>query len=480
LRSSVLKSAGWIFLEKFGSQLIRFFVSILLARVLSPEDFGLIAMITIVISVGQSLKDSGMTQSLIRSKTITDVDYSTVFYSNIAFSIAIYLIIYAVAPLIAKFYGQEELTIITRVLSVQIIIQSVSAIQIARLTKSMNFKRQLLVQLPSFVVSGIVGIYLAYNGFGVWSLVYMTLVQVTLVTVQYWIRSSWKPLLLFDKQSFIKHFFYGYKIAVSGILDVIFKNLYNVIIGKYFSPALLGFYNRAYTLRELPIQNISATLNKLTFPMFAKIQDDDQRLKLAYSKVIQVVFFGTTPLMIMGLVLAEPLVVVLLTDKWLASVPFLRILCISGIVYPLNAYNMNILKVKGRSDLYLRIESIKKVLQLIGIILIIPFGIFPLLWFQVAFSFLSFVMNSYYSGRMIGLSIFDQVRSISGILVLAVGVGAVIYLFDNVLSSGQVSEIFRLGILSVTGMSLYILFSILFKVKAYQLSLEMIKSYKAK
>lgn len=479
LKTSVLNSAIWIFLERFGTQFIRFVVQIILARILMPEDFGLVAMISLVINLGQSLRDSGLTQSIIRSNTTDDMDYTTVFYSNIIFSLIIYLIIFFLAPLVAKFYDQYQLISITRVLAFQVVIQSSSAIQVTRLTKVLNFKRQFLVQLPSFIVSGVVGITLAQLGYGVWSLVFMTLTQGVLASIQYWVRSDWKPSINFDIDKFKYHFDYGYKIAISGLLDVIFKDIYTVVIGKYFSASILGFFNRAQTLRRLPLQNISATMNKLTFPLFAKIQDDSLRLREAYSKVIQIVFFVTTPLMVLGFVLAEPLIVVLLTDKWVQTVPYFQLLCISGIVYPLNAYNMNILKVKGRSDLYLKIETIKKLLQLVGVFCFIPFGVMGLLYFNIGFSFFSYLLNSYYSGRMINFSVFDQVKAIFGILVLALIIGLSIFVLDLYFWKSSFNEIVRLLSLSVLAFGLYIFFSRLLKIRAFQMSYDLIKTYKS-
>lgn len=437
-------------------------------------------MISIVISLGQSLNDSGMTQSIIRSKSVTDEDYSTVFYSNLVFSVLIYLVIYLTAPFIAAFYGYADLTDITRTLSLRIVLQAAFAIQLAKLTKIMDFKRQLIVQLPSVIVSGVIGVAMAYKGLGVWSLVYMSLIQVTLMAIQYWTRSEWRPLFYFSHKLFKEHFSFGYKLALSGMLNVLFSNLYNIIIGKYFSATLLGYYNRAFSLRQLPIQNISATMNKLTLPIFADIQENDERLKKAYLKVIQVVFFATTPLLIFGLVLAEPLIIVLLTEKWIGVVPFFQLLCISGLTYPLSSYNLNILKVKGRSDLFLKIEFTKKIIQVIGIILIIPYGIMALLWFQVIFTFLAFGMNSYYSGKMINLSLPHQVNSIIGILVLASGIGLIVYGLDLLVIKESMSDFFRLILLSLFSVSLYMLLSYIFKIRALFLCLDMLKSLKIK
>lgn len=425
LRNKTTSSLIWTFTEQFGSQAISFIVQIILARILVPADFGLIAMLTVFIAIGNSIVDGGFTSSLIRSKHANQIDFSTIFFMNLAISVLIYITLYFFAPVVANFYNQPLLIPVLRFYCVTIVIKAFAQVQLTRLTKLMNFKLQLLIQLPSLVIGGIFGVYFAYNGFGVWSLVWMYIIQSTVSTLQLWIYSKWRPSLVIDFNKLRYHFNFGYKLTLSALLNTIFKQIYTVVIGKFFSPTILGYYNRAETLRLLPVQNLSNALNKVSFPLFSSIQDEDNKLKHAYQKLMQQVIFWIAPLMIILMVLAEPVFRVLLTDKWLPAAPYFQLMCISGIMYPLHSYNLNILNVKGRSDLFLRLEIIKKGITIIGIASVIQFGIYGLLYFQIFSTFISFYINTYYSGKLINYGLKDQVKDILPIFLVSTCVGIV-------------------------------------------------------
>ena len=361
LRKQATSGFVWTFAQQFGNQFIGFFVSLILARLLLPSEFGLIGMIAIFVSIGNMLVSSGLTQSLVRSSNIDEDDYSTVFYFNLVSSIIIYFIIFFLAPLVAKFYEQPIITDLLRVYCLTFIISAFAAVQQAKLTREMNFKTQAFISIPSTVTGGVVGVVLAYLGFGVWSLVWSYLTTSVVNTIQLWIYSKWSPLLVFKREKFISHFNFGYKLTLSGLLESIFNNIYLIVIGKYFSVAQVGFYTRAETMKQLPVINISTTLQKVTFPIFSSIQDDDVRLKRIYKQLMEIVIFVIAPVLIFLAILAEPTFRFLFTEKWLPAVPYFQILCITGILYPIHSYNINILNVKGRSDLVLKLEVIKKV-----------------------------------------------------------------------------------------------------------------------
>lgn len=417
----------WTFSQQFSVQGISFFVQIILARILMPSDFGLIAMLTVFIAIGNSLVDSGLTSSLIRTKDADQRDYSTVFFMNLVGSAIVYLILCFAAPFIAEFYNQPLLEGVLRVYTLTFIIRAFSQVQQTRLTKQMNFKLQMMIQVPSIIISGISGIYMAYQGLGVWALVWMNIIQSVIVTIQLWVRSKWHPSWVFDLNKLKYHFGFGYRLTLSGLLNTTFKQIYTVVIGKYFSSTMLGYYNRAETLRLLPVQNLSNALNKVTYPLFASLQDDDKKLKIAYQKLMQQVIFWLAPMMIGLMVLAEPLFRLLLTEKWVPAVPFFQLMCISGIMYPLHAYNLNILNVKGRSDLFLRLEIAKKTVTAIGIACAVPFGIYGLLYFQIISTFISFYINTYYSGRMIDYGIREQIQDILPMVALASFTGGILW-----------------------------------------------------
>lgn len=464
LRATATKGVFWTFMQQFGTQLINFGVSLVLARLLMPEEFGLIGMIAVFMAIGQSLMDSGLTQSIIRSEDPNQEDYSTVFFFNLAGSIIVYFLIYFTAPLIASFYRQPALIEILRVYCLSFIIMAFSAVQFARLTKLMDFKTQMLVTIPSLVASGILGIYLAYQGFGVWSLVWRHLFQSFLQTVQLWIRSKWQPSFIFSISKFKEHFNFGYKLTLSGLLDTIFSNIYQIIIGRYFIASQVGYYTRAQTLRQLPVSNISGALNKVTYPLFASIQNDDVRLKRVYKEIMLMVLFIIAPTLIIMGVLAEPLFRFLFTEKWLPAVPYFQVMCLGGILYPIHAYNLNILKVKGRSDLFLKLEIIKKILVVVVISISIRYGIMGLIWGQLFTSIIALGINTHYSGKFIKYNTLEQFLDMIPIILLAFLVGASIWMADNFLNINQLNDFYRLALLGISGIALYLFFAYIFKM----------------
>lgn len=467
LKQKTISGLFWTFGQQFGIQFINFVVSIVLARLLMPSDFGLIGMLSIFIALGSTLVDSGLTSSLIRTAEPDQRDYSTVFFINLIGSITIYAILFASAPYIATFYNQPILEDIVRVYTISFIINAFASVQGTKLTKEMNFKKQMTIHIPSIVCGGILGIYLAYNGYGVWSLVFMNLFQSSLSTIQLWVRSGWYPSFVFDEEKLKHHFKFGYKLTLSGILDTTFSNAYNLIIGKFFSAAQLGFYTRSQSLKDLPVKNISKALNKVTYPLFSSIQHDDVKLKAAYKKLMQQVLFWIAPTMICLGIMADPLFRFILGEKWLQAVPYFQILCAIGIMYPLNSYNLNILKVKGRSDLFLKLEIIKKIIITVGIACAIPFGIYGLLYFQLISSFIALFINSSYSGKMINYPILDQFKDVMPGISVAVLVGGItwvtnLYIFKDFINY-DIILIFALGMIYF---SLYLGISLISKMPA--------------
>lgn len=418
--SQAKQGVVWTFLQQFSVQLINFVVQIVLARILLPADFGLIAMITIFIAIGQSLSDSGMTSSLIRSKDNTERDYGTVFITNLAVSIFVYLIVYLIAPFVATFYNQPILTDLLRAYSVVFILSSFYVVQLARFSKELNFKSQFVYQLPSVFIGAIVGISMAKNGYGVWSLIGLNIAQAFSFSIILWFFYKWKPKLIFDKSVFRHHFDYGYKLTLSGLLNTIYLNLYRVIIGKKFSPANVGFFTQADSLRLFPVNQLSAVLNKVTFPLFASIQNDDKKLKEAYKSALRLVLSVTSAMMLILVLIAKPLFLVVFGDKWLPSVPYFQILCIASIFLPIGTYNLNILKVKGRSDLFLKVEVIKKIIGVISLLVCIPFGIEAIVWSLCITNIFFAYLNGYFSGKFISYPLIEQLKNSLSIIMIAI------------------------------------------------------------
>lgn len=474
LKKQALSGMVWTFAQQFGSQLISFVVGIILARILLPSDFGTIAMFGVVTAVASSLVDGGMSSSLIRTQHTDDRDLSTVFWFNVLMALVMYGIIYFTAPFIADFYKVEVLTPIIRVYSLTIIIGSFTAVQATRFTKDMNFKTLFKIQLPSLIIGGVSAVLMAYNGFGIWALVFYPIIQSVISGIQLWGYSKWQPMFIFDRTKFKEHFNFGYKMTLADVLNTVFKNIYTIVIGKLFTPTNLGYYNRADTLKQLPISNLSNALNKVTFPLFAKIKDNDAKLKEVYQKLMKLVIFVIAPVLFLMMVVAEPMIRFLLTDKWLPAVPYLQVLVLSGILYPIHAYNLNILKVKGRSDLFLKLELIKKLVVILVLIFSVRFGIMGIVWGQVLTSTLAFFINTYYTGKIIHYGSLQQLKDLLPIILLSAIIALFTYLADQWIFY-KFLDLPRLLMLTVLNAGLYLGAVHVFKFKEIVYLKELIK-----
>lgn len=466
LKKTALTGVYWSSIQQFSTQGIAFIVSVILARLLSPTEFGLIGMITILMGIGSVLMEGGLGQSLIRTKNPSDEDYTTVFYFNLIGSIVVYLIVFFAAPLIAHFYHQPLLERIIRYYCLIFIINAFSSTQYTRLSKQMEFRKELQIAIPSLICSSVVGVSMAFMGYGVWSLVGSALTQSSLASIQLWFRSDWKPTWNFSNEKFKYHFQYGYKLTLSGLLDTVFVNVYAIIIGKFFAPAQVGFFNRADSLKQLPVTNISVVLNKVTFPLFAQVKDDDIRLKEIYKKIMQMVLFFVAPILLVLSALAEPLFRFLFTEKWLDAVPYFQILCWNGILYPIHSYNLNVLKVKGRSDLFLKLEFLKKTMVIVAILISIQFGINGLLYSTIITSVLAFFINTYYTGKFLDYTTMDQTKDLLPTLFLASFVGAIVYHFDFFFRDYFTYDIIRLLLGVSIGAIIYLGIAFMFKMNS--------------
>jgi O-antigen/teichoic acid export membrane protein len=462
-------------MQLFGNQFIGFGVSLILARLLLPSEFGLIAMLGIFVGLANALINSGLTQSLLRSENLDDEDFSTVFYFNLVGSLIIYAIIYFSAPLIAAFYNQDLLTPIVRVYCLTFIINAFSAVQTTRLTKMMDFKTQMKVSVPSLGIGSVVGVAMAYNGYGVWSLVWSSVIQALAATIQLWYWAKWIPLWAFNVEKFKKHFHYGVKLMLSGVLNIIFTNAYTIIIGKFFAPAQVGFYNRANALQMLPVGSISSIITKVSFPLFASIQNDDIRLKNIYKRIMQMVIFLVAPTLILMAVLAEPLFRFLFTEKWLPAVPYFQILSFSGILYPIHSYNLQILNVKGRSDLFLNLEVIKKIIFFVVILVSFQYGIYGLLHGANFISLVAFFINTHYSGRFLNYSAWQQTKDLLPIIGVAVIAGTIVYFFDEFMTHQGFNDFTRLFLGAFLGSITFIFTAFLLKMSSLTGLIDIIK-----
>jgi O-antigen/teichoic acid export membrane protein len=435
-----------------------------LARLLFPEQFGLIGMLMIFIAVSQSFLDSGFGDALIQKQEITQTDICSIFYFNIVVGFAAACLLSLAAPLIAAFYKQPVLTPLTRALSLTIVINSFGLIQNTLLTKQINFKTQTKVSLIAGVLSGIIGITLAVRGFGVWSLAIQQISSAFVRTACLWFYSSWRPILVFSFNSLREMFGFGSRMLFSGLLNKIFDNIYLVVIGRLFSAGDLGFFTRAKTLNDIPSQTLSDMAGRVTFPVFSTIQNDPARLKRGLKKALTVLVLVNLPLMIGLAIIARPLVLVLLTEKWIACVPYLQLLCVVGLLYPLHRMNLNVLQALGRSDLFLRLEIIKKSLIVVNIAITWRWGISAMIYGMIVISSISYYLNSYYNGILISYPIKEQMLDLFPYLIMASLMGAAVY------TAGLLPFAHHWTLLSVqitTGIVAYVLLCRVFRLHAF-------------
>ena len=394
LKSKTLHGLFWSFFERVGQQGIQFFISIILARLLLPEEFGLIGMLTIFMAIAQSFMDSGFGSALIQKKEATHVDECSIFYFNILVGALMAGGLCVTAPWIATFYDQPLLVPLTRLLSLNLVINAFGLVQTQILTRQINFKTQMKVSMLATLLSGIIGVTLALQGFGVLSLVVQSLSSNLFRTIFLWCFNTWRPTWVFSFRALREMFGFGSRLLLSGLLDTIFRNIYLVIIGKIFSPAALGFYSRAKSLQQLPVNNLSSVVCRVTFPVFSTMQHDPVRLKRGVKRALGTMMLVNLPLMIGLAVVARPLVVVLLTEKWLPCVFYLQLLCVAGVFYPLHVINLNVLTSLGRSNLFLRLEILKKILTVVAVVVTYRWGIAAMIYGQIVTSFLAYYPGS--------------------------------------------------------------------------------------
>ncbi len=427
LKQQTIKGVIWSSIERFSVQGIQFLIMIIMARLLSPNDYGLIGMLTVFISIAQSLIDSGFSQALIRKQNRTETDNSTVFYFNIGVGICIYLLFYLIAPLISQFYNTPELTAIMRVISLGIIFNSLAVVQRALLTIQINFKTQAKASLIAAIVSGIIGITMAYKGFGVWSIVMLQLVNLSLNTILLWSFTGWHPTSKFSKDSFCELFAFGSKLLASGILDTLYRNIYLIAIGKLFTASRLGYYTRAQQFSDFPSSNLTGVLQRVTYPILCKIQDDTERLAQAYRKFLRISAFLIFPLMVGLSAVSEPFILLLLKEQWHFAAVILQIISFASMWYPIHAINLNLLQVKGRSDLFLRLEIIKKILGITILCVTVPIGLIAMCYGQIVSSLIALVINTYYTGKLINVGFIRQMKDLTPTLVLVVTMWIIIH-----------------------------------------------------
>ncbi len=475
LKQKTINGMVWSVSERISLQVMHMLVSIILARLLGPSEFGLLGMLAIFTSIAQSVLDSGFGSALIQKKDATQTDSSSIFYFNLLIGIFLASIFFFSAPLIADFYQQPILKPITRVLSLNMIINAFSLVQLSILRKKMEFKNHFIVSMIAVLFSGVAGIIAAYNGLGVWSLVIQTLSHSLAQAIALWILSKWRPIGHFSFESLKTMFSFGSRLLVAGIIETVFKNLYQTFIGKVYSPSDVGYYSRASTMESAASVATSMALGTVVFAAFSPYQDDDTTLRKVHSKTIKMSMFVLMPVMIGLIAIAEPLFLFLLTEKWADSIPYFQLLCVIGLLFPIVVQNYNLLRIKGRTDLHLRLEIFKYVITVIAIALTYKHGIIALIYGQITVAVISHFVVSYFVGRLVDYTLFDQLKALFPQGIISLIMGGSIYFVGNLLNTDSNLLIFSTQI--VLGVVIYFLLNRLIKAPELEEFLSIIRNF---
>ena len=428
LKGAAFSGILWKLVEKFSLQLFGFAQGIILARLLLPSDYGLLAMAGLFFAISHLLSDAGFSTALVRKKERTEIDYSTVFITNISLSFCFCSLLCICSGLIADFYNEPRLRDIVIVSATFLFLGTFLDVQYTRLTINLKFKEQSVINFVATVASGIIAIIMALCGFGVWSLVIPSGLAIPIRFLMLWHYQHWWPRLGFSCDSFRDFFSFGSKIMLTAILKAAYNNIYSLIIGKKFTATDLGYFTRASGYSSLPADTLANTLGSVSYPILSKIQDDEDRLSSAYRRMISLSSFVLFPIMFGMAVLARPLVIVLVTEKWEACIPYLQVLCFAVMLSPIHSLNYNLLQTKGRADLRLRVELVQKVLCVIMLFCTVPFGIYAMCLGSVAVSFLSLVVNTYYTGRIINVGLLKQLADMQPSLLYSATMAALVWL----------------------------------------------------
>lgn len=471
LRKKTLYGMSWSFAENFSLQGIQFVIGVLLARVLSPSDYGMVGMLAIFTAISQTLINSGFSTAIVRKTDRTQTDLSTAFWFNIGVGIVLYFILFFSGPLIARFYNVPLLADLIKVTAITLIFNSLCIVQQALFTIKMDFKTQAKISVSSSLTTGVIGVVMAYNGFGVWSIVWPGVFGGALRCILMWVFSKWRPDKIFSTASFKDLFSFGSKLLLSGLIDTTYNNIYPIVIGKKFSATDLGYYSRAEGYSQLPATSITGVLQRVTFPMLCEIQDDMARLENVYRRLLRLSAFVVFPSMTGLAAIAEPLIRFMITDKWLMCVPYLQILCIAIMWHPIHAINLNLLQVKGRSDLFLRLEILKRIIGILIIIIAVPFGIIWMCVGKIISSIFCLIINTYYTGKLIHVGFIKQMKDLLPILFLSLFNGAVVLGISCLINNTALQVIIGL----ITGVVIYTTTAYILKFKELDFILETFK-----
>lgn len=469
LTKKIFSGAIWSGIEKFGSQSLMLIFGILIARELDPNDYGLFGIASVVLGIALILSDGGLSTALVQKKDRIKEDFNSVFFFNIFAATVIYTLIFLFAPKIAIFFNDTSLTSVIRILGIAILITASSSIHIAIIQIELNFRLQSFASFISVILSGLLGLVLAHSGFGVLALVAMHVIRSFLLTILLWIYSSWIPDLKYDFDRFLSLFKFGYKILISGLMNSVQHGFTVSSIGKFFSVAEVGLYNRADQLSRYFVNNMSSAIQRVTFPLLAEIQDMPDQLLHYHRKILKISLFFVIPVLFLLAILAEPLIIILLTSKWVGAAWIMQVLCIQFFFYPMNSLSVSLINAYGRSDIFLKIDVIKRCTMIALLILALPFGIKAVLWSQVIAVMICTIINCFTIKRLFKYKFKEQIKDVAPIY-LTTAISSSIVILTNISTPSNLLNI------AISALIMLITF-ILLSTKLHKSEIALIRKY---
>lgn len=463
MKNKVLSGLFWKIAENGGAQGVQFLISLILARVLGPEEYGTVALITIFITIANVFIQSGFQTSLIQKKEVDELDFSSVFFLSLGIAIVFYIVLYGTAPFIAGFYENPMLIPLIRVLSVTLFLGAVISTQNAVVARTLEFKKLCISSLIAAIVSGTLGIWAAYRGMGVWALVLQQLLNQLFLMSLLWILVSWRPSKQFSLERVRGLFSYGWKLMCSSLIDTVYNNVYGLVIGKQYSADLLGYYNRGNQFPQLIVNNLGASIQAVMLPAFSASQDDREKVKAMVRRAIVTSSFLVFPMMSGLIAIARPFITVVLTEKWLPCVPFLQIMCVAYAVWPIHIANLQAINALGRSDIFLKLELIKKIIGAAALCLGIPFGIYAMVGLKAVTDFICTFINAYPNRKLLNYSFLEQWKDVMPSFLISVVMGVAVFS----LSWFFTNPLVLMTVQIITGVAVYVGLAYLFRLESF-------------
>lgn len=474
-RNKVMSNLIWRFGERLGAQAVSFIVSTIIARIIDPSAYGICAIIMAITSILTVFVDSGLSSALIQKKDADDLDFSTVFYTNIVICLIMYFGLFASAPFLSVYFKMPDMTKYIRVLGLTVVVSAIANVQHAYISKQMIFKKFFFASLGGTIAAGVIGVWMAFNGFGIWALIATYIVDAIVDCAIIWLTIKWRPKLMFSFERLKGLFSYGSKLLLSSFVNKVYDKLYQFVIGRYYSAADLAFFDKGDSLSGKITSNIDSSINAVMMPVLSKDQDDVKKMKSAMRRMIQVSFYIMTPLLLGLAAVGEPFIKLLLTDKWLPAVPFLQIMCVIRVFKPIHTANLNVIRSMGRSDIFLKLEIIKSVEGVLVLFLVARFGVLAMAFSLLFSSFFSQIVNAWPTKKLINYPYLEQMKDVLPTLLVATVMALVVVNIPHFL---PISNLFVvIGIQIIIGATLYIGISYIFKIEAFTYSLELILGF---